>query len=93
MGERDATLNVAVAMVLSIAAMLVVAVVVVTDATVVVAVVVVSTALSAEADKLADAVVAVVAVFGVELSSGGGDASSHRAWLRTNSLTLGFPPY
>ena len=94
MGDNDATLRVAVAIiVLSFPAMLVVVVTVVavaTDATVVVPV---SPVMSP--NEVADATVVTDGCddgFAVALSSGGGDASSHNAWLRTSSLTLGFPP-
>ena len=93
MGDKDATLRVAVAIiVLSFPAMLVVVVTVVavaTDATVVPVSPVVSP------NEVADATDAVDGGddgFAAVLSSGGGDASSHNAWLRTSSLTLGFPP-
>ena len=95
-GESDATLSVAVAIVApSLPAMLVVAVdvvavVVATDATVEVSLSL--STVSVEVDILAGGVV-VDDAFDVELlSSGGGDASSHRAWLRTSSLTFGLPP-
>ena len=81
---------------LSFPAILVVVVVVVDVATEATVVVPVSTVVSpGEVDRLADVTVVVDVCddgFEAVLSSGGGDASSHNAWLLTSSLTLGFPP-